>query len=119
MYQIKYVTEIRKPFIIHHSRDSGKRTQGFNAVLLNFCIYFLLLTRHKSSHPSMMMETLCASQIIYISEVRQPLGMPYFSIVTNIFTTQWLMHGKSVLRLFDILGGKCIHNMLENYGFHN
>ena len=42
--------------------------------------------------------------------------MPHFRIVTKIFTTQRLTRGKSVFRLFDILGG--IHSKLENYGFH-
>ena len=44
--------------------------------------------------------------------------MPLFSIVTKIFTTpsQRWTRGKSVLRLFDILGG--IHSKVENYGFH-
>ena len=36
---------------------------------------------------------------------RQRLEMPHFSIVTKIFTTQRLTRGKSVLRLFDIVGG--------------
>ena len=42
--------------------------------------------------------------------------MPHFSIVTKIFTTQRLTRGKSIFRLFDILGG--IHIKLENHGFH-
>ena len=42
--------------------------------------------------------------------------MPHFSIVTKIFTTHRLTRGKSVLWLFDILGG--IHSKLENYDFH-
>ena len=52
----------------------------------------------------------------YTAAIRQRLEMPHFSIVTKIFTTQRLTRGKSVLRLFDILGG--IHSKLENYGFH-
>ena len=52
----------------------------------------------------------------YTAVVRQRLEMPHFSIVTKIFTTQRLTRGKSVLRLFDILGG--IHSKLEKYGFH-
>ena len=40
--------------------------------------------------------------------------MPRFSIVTKIFTTHRLTRRKSVLWLFDILGG--IH--YKNYGFH-
>ena len=42
--------------------------------------------------------------------------MPRFSIVTKIFTTHRLTSRKSVLWLFDILGG--IHSKLENYDFH-
>ena len=38
--------------------------------------------------------------------VRQRLEMPHFIIVTKIFATQRLTHGKSVLQLFDILGGR-------------
>ena len=41
--------------------------------------------------------------------------MPYFSIMTKIFTAQQLTRGKSILWLFDILGG--VHSKLENYGF--
>lgn len=52
----------------------------------------------------------------YTAAIRQCLEMPHFSIVTKIFTTHRLTRGKSVLRLFDILGG--IHYKLENYGFH-
>ena len=40
-----------------------------------------------------------------MAAIRQCLEMPQFSIVTKIFTTQWLTRGKSVLWLFDILGG--------------
>ena len=43
--------------------------------------------------------------------------MPYFSIMTKIFTAQQLTRGKSILQLFDILGGY-IHSKLENYSFH-
>ena len=50
----------------------------------------------------------------YTAVIRQRLEMPHFSIVPKIFTTQQLTCGKSVLRLFDILG---IHGKLENYGF--
>ena len=39
-----------------------------------------------------------------------------FSIVTKILITQRLTRGKSLLRLFDLLGG--VHCKLENYGFH-
>ena len=52
----------------------------------------------------------------YIAVMRQGLEMPHFSIVTKIFATQRLTRGKSVLRLFGILGG--IHSKLGNYGFH-
>ena len=51
----------------------------------------------------------------YTAVIRR-LEMPHFSIVTKIFITQRLTRGKSVLRLFDILGG--IHSKLENYVFH-
>ena len=43
--------------------------------------------------------------------IRQRLEMPHFSIVNKIFTTQRLTCGKSVLQLFDILGG--IHSKLN------
>ena len=52
----------------------------------------------------------------YTAAIRQRLEMPHFGIVIKIFTTQRLTRGKSVFRLFDILGG--IHCKLENYGFH-
>ena len=52
----------------------------------------------------------------YTAVIRQRLEMPHFSIVTKIFTAQRLTRGKSVPRLFDILGG--IHSKLEDYGFH-
>ena len=52
----------------------------------------------------------------YTAAITQRLEMPHFSIVTKILTTQRLTRGKSVLRLFDILGG--VHCKLENYGFH-
>ena len=52
----------------------------------------------------------------YTAAIGQRLEMPHFSIVTKIFTTQRLTRGKSVLRLFDIVGG--VHLKLENYGFH-
>ena len=52
----------------------------------------------------------------YTAARRQRLEMPHFRIATKIFTTQRLTRGKSVLRLFDILGG--IHCKLANYGFH-
>ena len=48
----------------------------------------------------------------YTAVIRQRLEMPHFSIVTKIFTTQRLTRGKSVIRLFDILGG--ILSKLEN-----
>lgn len=38
-------------------------------MLLKFVFTFLLKTRHKSRHQSVMMEFPCTSQIIYISEV--------------------------------------------------
>ena len=61
--------------------------------------------------------TYCSSQLIVNTpQTRQRLEMPHFSIVTKIFTTQRLTREKSVLRLFEILGG--IHSKLENYGFH-
>ena len=52
----------------------------------------------------------------YTAATRQHLEMPHFSIVTKRLATQRLTCGKSVLRLFDILGG--VHCKLENYGFH-
>ena len=52
----------------------------------------------------------------YTAVITQCLEMPYFSIITKIFTTQRLTCGKSVLQLFHILGG--IQSKLENYGFH-
>ena len=52
----------------------------------------------------------------YTAVIRQRLEMPHFSIVTKMFITQRLTRGKSVVRLFDILGG--IHSKLESYGFH-
>ena len=52
----------------------------------------------------------------YTAVIRQRLEMPHFSIVTKIFTAQRLTRGKSVLRLFEILGG--IHSKLEDCGFH-
>ena len=54
----------------------------------------------------------------YTAVIWQRLEMPHFSIVTKLFTTpsQRLTRGKSVLRLFDILGG--IPCKLETYGFH-
>ena len=52
----------------------------------------------------------------FTAVIRQHLEMPHFSFVTKIFTTVRLTRGKSVLQLFDILGG--IHSKLENYGFH-
>ena len=52
----------------------------------------------------------------YTAVIRKRLEMPHFSIATKIFTTQRLTCGKSVLRLFDNLGGS--HSKLENNGFH-
>ena len=52
----------------------------------------------------------------YTAVIRQRLEMPNFSVITKLFTTQWLTRGKDVLRLCDVLGG--IHSKLENYGFH-
>ena len=48
----------------------------------------------------------------YTAVIRRCLEMPHFRIVTKIFTTQRLTHGKSVLRFSDIQGG--IHSKLEN-----
>ena len=55
---------------MRHSRNRAKKTQNIsNVVLLNFCIYISTVNQTQLAPSVCDVESLCTSQILYISEV--------------------------------------------------